>query len=454
MPSKWNLEISGGIPILDEADVLVVGGGPGGLGAAVMAARAGAKTILVERFSVLGGMASMGEVHPFMVNHFDPNPAEKSTKGWMNNGEICMDRPVYLDWTKRIVSYLPSELRAKAEGDDEAARHISRSISKDAAALASEDLCLEAGVKILYHHTLVQAPSKDGRIQCAVFSSKSGFVAIKAKAYVDCSGDADLAALAGCEFEMGGPSGNCQPMTLCFKLSHVDKARMPERKALQELFEKAKAEGAIHCPREDVLHFACYDDDIVHFNTTRVIGKSGVDGVALSEAEIEARKQLREYLAWLRAKVPGFEQAQLHSMAQHIGIRETRRVKGLAYLTRENFMRRDKFPDAIARCNYPIDIHSTTGKGTELVHIPHQEYYEIPYGCIVPKDAKNLAVGGRPISVDHAVHSSMRVMPPACSVGQAAGLAAAMSAKSGKDLPELDGKEVRSKLVEMGAWLA
>jgi len=451
MAANCEFKFEGQIPVIEEADVLVVGGGPGGIGAAVMAARAGAKTVLAERYSMPGGMASMGEVHPFMVNHFNPTSKDN---GWMANGELCMDRPVYLEWTKRIVSYLPPELRAKAEGDNDAARHISRSISKDAAALAAEDLCLEAGVKTLYHHTLVGSQVKDGKIQFAIFHSKSGFVAIKAKAYVDCSGDADLAALSGCEFEMGGPSGNCQPMTLCFKLSHVDRARMPKREELHALYEKAKAEGVVRCPREDVLHFECYDNDIVHFNTTRVIGKSGVDGKALSEAEIEGRRQLREYLAWFRSSVPGFEQAQLHSMAHHIGIRETRRVKGLAYLTRENFMKRDKFPDAIARCNYPIDIHSTTGKGTELVHIPRQEYYEIPYGCIVPKGIKNLAVGGRPISVDHAVHSSMRVMPPACSVGQAAGVAAAMSAASGKTLPELDGKEVRAKLVSMGAWLS
>ena len=195
------------------------------------------------------------------------------------------------------------------------------------------------------------------------------------------------------------------------------------------------------------------DPSVIHFNTTRIIGRSGIDGIALSEAEIEGRRQFRQYLEWFRSSVPGFENAQIHSIAQHIGVRETRRINGLACLTREDFIKRSKFKDAIARCNYPIDIHSTNGAGTEMVHIPHVEYYEIPYGCIVAKDVSNLTIGSRCISVDHAVHSSMRVMPPVCSIGQAAGLAAALAAKNGVGQSTLDGAEIRERLKAQGAWL-
>lgn len=451
MAGKYSLKIEKDIDVIAECDVLVVGGGPGGLGSAVMAARAGAKTILVERFGVMGGMASIGEVHPFMSNHYT-TPGGKRALGDDKNDTMCMDRPVYMEWTKAIASYLPKALREKAEKDVENCC-TAKNIGKDAAALAAEDLCLKAGVRILYHHTLVQAPVKDGKIECAVFNSKSGFVAIKAKTYIDSTGDGDLAALSGCEFEMGDQTGNCQPMTLCFKLSHVDRSRMPDRETVNKLYDKAKADGVIHCPRENVLRFDFYNDDIMHFNTTRVIGKSGVDGVALSEAELEGHQQLREYLSWLRSSVSGYENAQLYSMASHIGIRETRRIKGLAYLTRKDFMDCAKFADGIARCNYPIDIHSTTGKGTEIVYISLQDFYEIPYGCIVAKDVSNLLVGSRCISVDHSVHSSMRVMPPVCSVGQAAGMAAAMSAKKGVAPAKLDGVEVRESLKAKGAWL-
>lgn len=437
MNQNYSLKIEREIPVVADCDVLVVGGGPGGLGAAVMAARSGAKTVLAERFGTLGGMASVGEVHPFMPNHVQ---------------ERSMDRPVFLEWTRAMAAYLPPALREQALAAGEG-RGLAGHVNKDAAALAAEDLCLEAGVNLLYHHDLVQAEVSGGRIDHAVFHSKSGFVAVKAKTYVDSTGDGDLAVLAGCPFEIGGPTGACQPMTLCFKLSHVVRSKLPDWKLIQELYQKAKADGVLDCPRENLLYFDTCEPSVIHFNTTRIIGKSGVNGLELSEAEIEGRRQFRQYLAWLRSSVPGFEEAQIHSIAQHVGIRESRRINGIARLIRADFERCAKFPDAIARCNYPIDIHSPTGAGTEFAHIPKGEYYEIPYGCVVAQGVSNLTVGSRCISVDHATHSSMRVMPPVCSVGQAAGLAAAMAVRKGVGQAALDGVEVREALKAMGAWL-
>jgi hypothetical protein len=425
------------------ADVVVVGGGPGGLGAAVMAARAGAKVLLVERHGGLGGMASFGEVHPFMPNHvrIDGTPA------------VCLDRPVYMDWCRAMHAYLPEAQRLEVEKDGELVGDLARRISKDAAMLAAEDLCREAGVNLLFHHTLADVIREGRRIAGLVLLSKSGFTAVQGRQYVDATGDADVAFRAGCACEQGGPSGHAQPMTTCFKLSGVEVDRMPKWEELTRLFHAAKAAGEIDCPRENVLYFHCLEPDVIHFNTTRVIHRQGTDGADLSAAEIEARTQVRELCRFLQAKVSGFENSRLHSIAQHIGVRETRRVRGLAYLEREAFVNRRKFPDAIARVRYPIDIHNPDGTGTELIHMPEDEWYEIPYGCVVAREVDNLTVGGRPISVDHAIHSSMRVMPSACTVGQAAGLGAALAAQRNVRPADLDGCDIRQRLIALGAHL-
>ena len=413
------------LPVTHDADVVVVGGGPGGLGAAVMAARAGARTVLIERYGFLGGMASSGEVHPFMTNHVDGVP---------------LDGPIYTECVAAMDRY-----RSSAGNE--------RYISKDAAMLAAEDLCLEAGVDLLFHHQLADVLVADRQITGLVLLSKSGLTAARGAVYVDCTGDADLAFRAGCECEQGGPSGHCQPMTLCFKLSNVDRARMPKREQISRLYDQARERGDIDCPRENILLFHWFEDDVIHFNTTRVIHRSGTSGAELSDAEVQARQQVRQLLRFFRERVVGFEHAELFSVAHHIGVRETRRVLGRAYLTREAFEEKRKCPDAIARVRYSIDIHNPDGTGTEIVRMPAGEWYEIPYGCVVARDVDNLLVGGRPISVDHAIHSSMRVMPPACTVGQAAGVGAALAAMQGCAPADLDGVEVREKLVEMGAPL-
>ncbi|MGQ9663125.1 MAG: FAD-dependent oxidoreductase, partial [Kiritimatiellia bacterium] len=365
------------------------------------------------------------EVHPFMPNHVDGEP---------------LDRPVYTEWVEKMRTIC-------------ARQEIQREIAKDAAMLAAEELCLEAGVQILYHHHLADVVTSDRQVDWLVLFSKSGFTAARAKVYVDATGDADLAARAGCEYEQGGPTGHCQPMTLCFKLSHVDKRRMPDRGEINRLYAEARARGAVECPRDNVLWFHWLDEDVIHFNTTRVIHRSGTIGQELSEAELEGHRQVRQLLAFFRESVPGFENAQLHSIAHHIGVRETRRVLGIAFLDRRAFETAAKFEDAIARVRYPIDIHNPDGAGTVILELPEGEWYEIPYGCIVPKDIDNLLVGGRPISVDHAIHGSMRVMPCACSVGQAAGLAAALAAERHCAPRELSGVEVRQRLREKGARL-
>lgn len=434
------------VPVVAKAQVLVVGGGPGGLGAAIAAARQGADVLLVERCGGLGGAANNAEITPFMPSHHKVMvDGQERLEPW--------DGPVYIQWMDRMHHYLNPALKEICL-DAEYMTHKARSISKDLASLAAEDLCLEAGVRLLFRHTLVGVIKEERRIRYAVFHSKSGFTAIEAQMFIDSTGDGDLAAVAGCEFEYGDEVKHlCQPMSLCFKLSNVDWQRMPPSDELNKLYREAKERGEINCPRLDVLKFSHFDNDVVHFNTTRVNGLSAISGEELSKAEMEGRRQLRQIFLWLRRCIPGFEEAELRSMGSEIGVRESRRIKGLAHVGREDFMAARKFPDAILRCNYPIDIHSTTGADTEIVTMAPGTYYEMPYGCIVPPSVDNLLVGSRCVSVDHAFHSSCRVMPPVISIGQAAGTAAVM-AINGNTIPaKLDGQAVREALVRFGAKL-
>ena len=433
MKNTFDYNISKKLDIIDHVDVAVFGGGPGGICAAAAAAAEGANTILIERYGCLGGMASIGEVHPFMSNHLHNE---------------CLDRPLYLKWINAMRKYT-------GEGGtvDGNLKNGERDffISKDLAMLGAEDMCFEAGVKILYHHNVMDSVVDDRKINHVILHSKSGLSAITAKICIDCTGDGDLAALSGCEFEYGNENGYCQPMTLCFKLSGVERDIMPPHVEINALFRKAKAAGELSCPRENVLWFDCLDEGVIHLNTTRILKKSAINGVSMSEAEIEARQQLREFITFFRKHVPGFRNAQLHSVAHHIGVRESRRICGIAYADIKTFEQSLKYPDAIVRGRYPIDIHHPEGNGTTYGHQAEDQWYEIPYGCIVPKDIDNLLIGGRPISVDHALHSSTRIMPISCSVGQAAGVAAAMCLKNNCAPRDLDGVALRKRLHEFGA---
>ncbi|OQA80006.1 MAG: ribulose-1,5-biphosphate synthetase [Lentisphaerae bacterium ADurb.Bin242] len=426
----------GELPVIQKADVVVVGGGPGGLGAAVMAARNGAKTLLIERYGLPGGMASVGEVQPFMPNHL--------------NGEESFDRPVFTEWRDRMANYMPETWKGSKIRE-------TLLLHPGAAALAAEELLLDAGVGLLYHHTLVGTVVADRKIERIVLHAKGGFVAAEGKIFVDCTGDGDLAALAGCSFEVGDEDGVCQPMTTNFKLTGInlppDDQLSAWRMKLQEIFKRGQAAGHISSPRETLLFFSYCQNGVVHFNTTRVINCNPLDGASLSDAEVISRRQIREIITYLKEEAPEFRNAVLLSLAPAIGIRESRHIRGIARITRDDFVRAAKFPDAIARCNYAIDKHSGIGAGTTGIAMKQSDYYEIPYGCVVARDVDNLTVGGRPISVDAYIHASMRIMPCACSVGQAAGFAAAEAVKNSILPARLNGCAIRAGLKKLNAYL-
>ncbi|MBN1669536.1 MAG: FAD-dependent oxidoreductase [Kiritimatiellae bacterium] len=445
MPHKtMSVTLPKELPILHSSEILVVGGGPGGIGAAVAAAREGRRVLLVEHYGFLGGMATAGEVNPFMPNHLEGR---------------SLDEGIFEDWLAKIRAY-----SGRKPGD--------RTIDPNAARFAAEALCTEAGVDLLYHHRAVHVETDSRRITGVVLHSKSGLSVATAEIVIDSTGDGDVAALAGCGFQCEGENGApVQPMTACFKLKidprdlPADLRRTPPEGSvrdwlrdplkeqaglIQKVYRDARRAGKLLNRRGDVLMFGSVEPDVIHFNSTRISGRSPIDGGDLSAAEIEGRQQILELVNLLRENVPLFKHARLHSIAPQIGIRESRRINGRARVTRDDFKRGTAYPDGVVRVTYPIDIHSPKNGGTEITRLPPGAWYEIPYGCLVPNDIDNLLIGSRCISVDTAVHSSVRVMPPVCSLGQAAGTAAAMALEKGVVPPEIDGVELKERLIANG----
>ena len=421
------------IPIIAEPEVLVIGGGPGGMSAAVMAARQGSRVMLVERSSGPGGMAYLGEITPFMSNHLN---------------DVSLDAPLYVDWNRKMWEL---EGRPMDEFSDAVKQNIP--LSKEISMLAAEALLDEAKVDCLYHHEFFDVVVEDGKIAAAVFLSKSGLCAIKAKYYIDGTGDGDVAFKAGCPFEYGNDEGFGQPMTLCFKLSGVDVKRMPSREEINRIYDVAKQNGEIDCPRENVLWFPAPEADTIHFNTTRIIKKCGINGADLSFAEKEGRRQMLQITAFMRKKIKGFENARIHSIAAQVGVRESRRILGEHYQTVDDFVNCKKYADSIARVRYHVDIHNPTGSGTTFMRLPAGEWYELSFKTLVPQKCRNLLMGCRAISVDHTLYSSMRIMPVVCSIGQAAGMAAAIAAARNIDNTEIDTIEIHNNLIKEGARL-
>jgi hypothetical protein len=412
---------------MKKYDVIVIGGGPGGFAAAAGAARAGASVLLAERYGFLGGMATAGLVNPFMAFKQD---GRNLTNPVFNDFIDRMEQAGALDETQHIF-------------DDEVMKYV------------LDVMMADWNVDVLLHSKFI-APVMNGKTITSVqLDAKQGIIEAEAAVYVDSTGDGDVAAAAGARVEVGrDEDGLCQPMTLCFRIGGIDIASLEGeggdfrtiRQKLTDVYIKAKEEGRVTCPRENVLIFKTLIPAVLHFNTTRVVKTSGITSEGLTESEIEARRQIRELWGLFRDEVEEFRNSFILKTAAQIGVRETRRVMGAYSVSEEDVVQGRKHEDGIAKSRYPIDIHSPTGEGTVIKSVPQGDYYEIPYRSLVPDGVDNLVIGARSVSSTHAGHSSLRVMPVVASIGEAAGLAAARSAGSGTAPAEIDGKALKQEL--------
>ena len=313
-----------------------------------------------------------------------------------------------------------------------------------------DELLAEAGVTVLYHAALFDADVADGRVAAVRVAHNGGPIRVPGSVFIDGTGDSLLAYAAGCLWEQGDPRGQVMPMTLNFIVGGVDAAKLPKIAALRERAMRGDRDR----PRLINTNVSCFHalpNGRVHFNAVRIPG-SGVAPDALSHAEMEGRRRVRNFVDWLRAHIAGFEQCWLVKTGNHIGVRETRRVIGDYVLSFEDLQAARKFDDGVARCAYEVDIHGQEpNEGTEI-EVPQGDWYEIPYRCLTPQSLTNLLVAARGVSADAMVHASLRIMPVVMNIGEAAGIAAAMSLPGG-NVRGVDVEDLRRRLRECGGMV-
>lgn len=410
----------------DKYQVLVAGGGPGGCAAAVAAGRLGMRVLLIERYGFLGGMATAGLVNPFMPYTIEGKPIIEGVFG-----EILEQLSARGGLHQNAVTF-----------DEEVLKVV------------LDDLVTGAGCDLLLHAWLADVQVEDGRVEAVEVETKSGRLTFEADIFIDGTGDGDLATRAGATVEHGrAEDGLAQPMTLCFRVGGVVTERMPDRGEINRLYREAQARGEVDCPRDNVLFFPSVHPGFIHFNTTRVIKRKAVDAGDVTAAELEARRQMHQIVAFLRKQVAGFESAYLSHSAAQIGVRESRRIMGDYVLTEEDVLSARKFDDGICRGNYPLDIHNPAGSGTVIKRLAPGTSYEIPYRSLLPRGLENVLVASRCISATHEAHGSLRIMPIVIAIGEAAGTAAGICTKEGVAPRQLDPEALREQLRRQGANL-
>ena len=412
-------------------NLVVAGGGLTGVAAAVSAAREGLKVLLVEKSGCLGGAISNCLIYPFMP--FYTRMPEDGSKKYLSQG-------IFKEIKQRHEKYMPG-----CEDKEFNSEYIK---------LVLDEMAEQAGVDVLFHGVVYGVKTDGRQITAVEITSKSRNITAEADFFVDATGDGELFYLAGCDFQLGRDSdGFCQPMTTCFRISGVDVELFgKEKPRLQQLYKEKQASGEITNPRENILVFR-FSNDVLHFNTTRIVKLNPTDPFDVSRAETLARRQIYEIICFLKENSKAFDNSTLISVAVDIGVRESRKLKGVHVLTAEELIACTRFEDSVALGNYDIDIHSPTGTGTSHRYFADGEYYTIPYRSLLPKEYDNLLVAGRCLSATHEAQASVRIMPICCCLGEAAGTAAATAFNSGKNAHTVDVKAVQAKLIQSGAVL-
>jgi hypothetical protein len=445
------------VPVEDQYDVLVAGGGPAGSAAAISAARLGAKVLLVEATGCLGGMSTSG-----MVTTFGP----------MGDGERTLVGGFALELieTMHQRGFLGPEVTPEFW-----ITHYNRWIPFKPEPLKRllDEYCVDAGVEIRYFTRLIDAEAEGHKVAGAIISNIEGLRYIKAKAYIDATGDAVLAAACGVACKVAGQDWPYQPATVCSIFGGIDWAHPAyttnrgtdavREKVKSEYLPQANADGHFTHPDHFIAGMKKIGEVTGNLNGGHIYNLDGLSVKSLSEGMIWGRKLAVEYTEFYRKYVPGCEKIELATTSPVMGIRDTRRIVGEFELTYDHYRSGRQFPDQVAVYNRPADVHSTNSSKEEFerfmkdMHgagkLERGKCVGIPYSILVPKDWENLWVAGRCHSSETKVHGSIRAQSAAFMMGQAAASAAVQSIATGQPACDLDTRDLVQTLREHGSYL-
>ena len=421
---------------MKKYNLIVAGGGLTGVAAAVCAAREGIDVLLIEKSGCLGGALAGNQVFPFMP-YWTSTPNHEISK-YLSAG-------IFTEMRERERKYLESMNM----------EYLDWQFHPQYFKFLLDDMVTEAGVDVLFHASVLDTELEGAALKKIIITGASGVMTFESDFFVDATGNGDLFAFAGCDFQLGRESDNlCQPMTTCFRMSGVDIEQFKaDHDMLQNRYRELKEQGQLQNPREDILVFIGPGEGVLHFNSTRVIMHDPTDPFDISNAEIIARRQIFELEKFLRENSAAFANSTIISIASEIGVRESRKLKGMHILTVDELKNMVAFEDSIALGNYDIDIHNPAGSGTSHYFFKGEDHYQIPYRSLLPKEVNNLLVAGRCISATHEAQASIRIMPICACLGQAAGTAAAVAYKTGRNAHDVDVAEVQRVVRDNGAVL-
>lgn len=445
------------IPVNPSTDILVVGSGPSGLGAAIAAARLGASVKIIEQYGFLGGNLTAGLVGPCMTSY-------------SLDGSIQLVRGIFDEFVRTMETaggaVHPSKTKSGSpySGFMRFGHEAVTPFDPEAAKFTAMGMCDRAGVELLLHSFVVDTVVDGDAITGVVVANKSGLEVVPASIVIDCTGDGDVAARGNAKYEYGRvQDGGTQPMTLFFRISHVDDDAVERYQAdhPDELFpyehvvEEAHKRGDYDLPRRGVQLFKTQEAGVWRVNTTRVLDVNGTNARDISRAEVEARRQVVELMRFFHDRLPGLEECRLLDTATTIGVRESRRVMGVRMLTLDDLVEGREFEDVIAVAGYPVDIHSpVSSAGPFDEGIPSTaNIYEIPFSCLVPEAMDGLLLAGRCVSATHEALAAIRVMPPSFAMGEAAGTAAAQAVQANVKPRDVSVEKLQRQLVDQGAFL-